>query len=86
MAEPTGRSEWTAIPVPLDGPVLWRKPPEKARRRLNENTSRSASVTVGRFNELSGGIFYCLGCDGRRQQAQEDGVYEVLLLPMRDEA
>lgn len=85
MAEPTDRSEWTAIPVPLDGPVLWRKLLEKARR-LNENTSRSASVTVGRFNELSGGIFYCLGCDGPRQQAQEDGVDEVLLLPMRDEA
>ena len=53
--------KWTAVPVNLSGSGLRRKVVERARQMLRDRPVREPA-TVGRFNKLSGGLFYCGRC------------------------
>ena len=61
IVEKNPPEKWTAVPVNLSGSGLRRKVVERARQMLRDRPVREPA-TVGRFNELSGGLFYCGGC------------------------
>ena len=64
--EPTPRSEWTAIPVPLEGSGLERGKVERARKAIEGNR---APAKVGDHSwELSRGFLFCADC-GRSMKA-----------------